>query len=205
MLSQAAGKIVNEIPEAKGLRFDEMLRVALATPTITEIVKYIEEKRNSIEQRMKKESDDISLEKMTVHKVVYVLGREKDKWGDALVRVLTNADILVKKIKDERLKIEIMKDIEIRDKYLFISQDNISRILAEVSELLAQGTIIQKVFMLNPESASSNDFYLGDVDILNSTQSVINSWKAAVLGEVKTYEKNSDEICSVIRKELIDE
>lgn len=205
LLSQAAGKIVNEIPEAKGLRFDEILRVALATPIITEIVKYIEEKRNSNEQRMKKESNNISLEKLTVHKIVYVLGREKDKWGDALEQVLTDADILVKKIEDERLKMEIIEDVEIRNKYLFISQDNISRILAEISELLAQGTIIQKVFMLNPERASGNDFYLGDVGILNSTQSVIDSWKAAVLGEVKTYEINSDEISSVIRKELIDE
>lgn len=202
LLSQAAGKIVNEIPEAKSLRFDEILRVALATPMIMEISKYVEEKATIVEQKVERGSNDVPVKTRTVHKVVYVSGRDKNEWSEALADTLADSDILIKEIADERLKTEVKADIEIGIKYLFISQDNVSEILAEASELLAQGIIIQKVFLLNPESANSNDLYLGDVAIMNGTQPAIDSWKAAVLGEVKTYKENSNEICNMVKREL---
>lgn len=53
LLSQASGKIVNEIPEASGLRFDEILRVALVTPMIKMISEYIERKNSESKQKKK--------------------------------------------------------------------------------------------------------------------------------------------------------
>ena len=202
LLSQAAGKIVNEIPEAKELRFDEILRVALAEPKIIEIAKYVKEKDDETDLSVEVENDVIQTKVQIMHKAVYVLGEDKTEWGAALTKTLDTTEVFVKEINSEKLKAEIEADTEVESKWLFISQANISGILAEIGELLAQGIAMEKVFLLNPERAKDNDLYLGDIVILNGTRGVIDSWKEAALGEVETYEVDFDEICSVIKKEI---
>ena len=205
LLSQVAGKIVNEIPEAKGLRFDEILRIALAEPTIIEIAKYVKEKNDETDTAIKTENDVTQTNVQVGHKAVYVLGEDKAEWGAALTKTLTTTDVFVKEVSRKRLKTEIKKDTEVKSKWLFISQANISEILVEIGELLAQGITIERVFLLNPERAKDNDLYLGDMVILNGTQIAIDSWKEAALGGVEAYEVNFDEICGVIKKEIINE
>lgn len=174
LLSQASGKIVNEIPEASGLRFDEILRVALVTPMIKMISEYIERKNSESKQKEKVESNDVPVPTSATHNVMYILGSDKGKWKEALEKTMLDSDILVKETEKEKLKTEVKSDA-IANKYLLICKDNISEILAEVSELLAQEIIIQKVFLLNPEDAKNNDLYLGDVIVINGAPSVITA------------------------------
>lgn len=132
-----------------------------------------------------------------------VLGSDKGKWKEALEKTMLDSDILVKETEKEKLKTEVKSDA-IANKYLLICKDNISEILAEVSELLAQEIIIQKVFLLNPEDAKNNDLYLGDVIVINGAPSVIDSWKEAVLGDMKAYVGSFAETCNIIKKEIDD-
>lgn len=203
LLSQASGKIVNEIPEASGLRFDEILRVALVTPMIKMISEYIERKNSESKQKEKVESNDVPVPTSATHNVMYILGSDKGKWKEALEKTMLDSDILVKETEKEKLKTEVKSDA-IANKYLLICKDNISEILAEVSELLAQEIIIQKVFLLNPEDAKNNDLYLGDVIVINGAPSVIDSWKEAVLGDMKAYVGSFAETCNIIKKEIDD-
>lgn len=198
LLSQASGKIVNEIPEASGLRFDEILRVALVTPMIKMISEYIERKNSESKQKEKVESNDVPVPTSATHNVMYILGSDKGKWKEALEKTMLDSDILVKETEKEKLKTEVKSDA-IANKYLLICKDNISEILAEVSELLAQEIIIQKVFLLNPEDAKNNDLYLGDVIVINGAPSVIDSWKEAVLGDMKAYVGSFAETCNIIK------
>ena len=203
LLSQASGKIVNEIPEASGLRFDEILRVALVTPMIKMISEYIERKNSESKQKEKVESNDVPVPTSATHNVMYILGSDKGKWKEALEKTMLDSDILVKETEKEKLKTEVKSDAT-ANKYLLICKDNISEILAEVSELLAQEIIIQKVFLLNPEDAKNNDLYLGDVIVINGAPSVIDSWKEAVLGDMKAYVGSFAETCNIIKKEIDD-
>jgi amino acid adenylation domain len=134
---------------------------------------------------------------------MYILGSDKGKWKEALEKTMLDSDILVKETEKEKLKTEVKSDA-IANKYLLICKDNISEILAEVSELLAQEIIIQKVFLLNPEDAKNNDLYLGDVIVINGAPSVIDSWKEAVLGDMKAYVGSFAETCNIIKKEIDD-
>lgn len=201
LLSQAAGKIVSEIPEAEGLRFDEILRIALAAPTITEISRYVTEKGAAAHPETAEESCTKPIETPEFHKVVYVCGEE----DTVLTEGLKTSGALVKKTDWESLKAAATEDAEISDKYLLIFQSEVSEILAGASELLAEGVGIKKVFLVNPESAKINDLYLGDAVIINGTQPVIDSWKAAVLGEISEYKGNSDELYHLIKREFDDE
>ena len=88
--------------------------------------------------------------------------------------------------------------------YLIVAQ-NVSEVLVQASELLAQGICFKKVFLLEPEKANINDLYLGDIVIINGSQRVIDSWENAVIGNVTNYETSTDDICEIIIKELTDE
>lgn len=205
LLSQAAGKIANEILEAKDLRFDEILRVALATPTIAKIARYIGEQSDIVKQKSGIGHKNIFGEILSIHKIIYVIGMNKKEWTERFDKELNNYEILVKEIEGHELKEEIQANIEIANKYLFIDSNNVLDILKEAGELLAQGIIINKVFLVNPENATNNDLYLGDMVIINGTQQVIDSWRSAVLGTVKVYNGEIKEICDVVKKEVKNE
>ena len=46
LLSQISGRIVSDIQEAQGMRFDEILRASLTMPTIMGIAQYISDCKN---------------------------------------------------------------------------------------------------------------------------------------------------------------
>lgn len=142
---------------------------------------------------------------LSIHKIIYVIGMNKKEWTERFDKELNNYEILVKEIEGHELKEEIQANIEIANKYLFIDSNNVLDILKEAGELLAQGIIINKVFLVNPENATNNDLYLGDMVIINGTQQVIDSWRSAVLGTVKVYNGEIKEICDVVKKEVKNE
>ena len=195
ILSQAAGKIVNEIPQADGLRFDEVLRVALSSPTIREISGYLENKEHD---RILEEQEEQQFDQR-----LYLLGREDGAAID-LIKKLAGLGIAGKQVACRDLKDEVRSDKNKKAPYVVIFEDEISPILSELSELSAQGIAIKKVFFVNPQNAGANDLYLGDAVIIQGTQAAVSSWKEAILGDVKIYDAGTGDIAGIIRKEMDD-
>lgn len=205
LLSQAAGKMVNEIKEAKRLRFDEILRVALSTPTVLEIAHYIKKNGNIENQTGEKNITDEKKETQNSLAVLYVFSRTDEDFCNKLVQEMNTEKVYCKKADNHSLKKSIKEDAMIQDKYIATFADCASEGLAGASELLAQGTIIKKVFLIYPEMAKESDLYLGDIVLLNATQTVVESWRAAVLGDIVNYNCKNEEICEVITRELTNE
>ena len=70
------------------------------------------------------------------------------------------------------------------------------------SELLGENIIINRIFLINPSKAKESDLYLGDISIIDGNSVAIKSWEKAVLGNVREFESNSNDIFDIIMREL---
>ena len=75
-------------------------------------------------------------------------------------------------------------------------------ILGKASELLGENIIINRIFLINPSKAKESDLYLGDISIIDGNSVAIKSWEKAVLGNVREFESNSNDIFDIIMREL---
>lgn len=50
--------------------------------------------------------------------------------------------------------------------------------------------------------AKESDLYLGDISIIDGNSVAIKSWEKAVLGNVREFESNSNDIFDIIMREL---
>lgn len=197
LLSQAAGRIVKEIPKAKDIRFDEILRVALAKSTIASIAEYIEtsvatEKENEIPVD---DTDDLS-EDYSVRLVV-------DK---GMAHVIDNLETRAKekKISCNICDIgNIKKNIASKDKdntFILSGGDGANKIIEIASELLTQGNSIDRIVLVDPGKPEENTFYLGDIVLACEDEEISGLWKDCVLGEVT--ECNKDEVLDVLAEDI---
>lgn len=74
--------------------------------------------------------------------------------------------------------------------------------MAKASELLGENIIINRIFLINPSKAKESDLYLGDISIIDGNSVAIKSWEKAVLGNVREFESNSNDIFDIIMREL---
>lgn len=62
--------------------------------------------------------------------------------------------------------------------------------------------VINRIFLINPSKAKESDLYLGDISIIDGNSVAIKSWEKAVLGNVREFESNSNDIFDIIMREL---
>ena len=62
--------------------------------------------------------------------------------------------------------------------------------------------LINRIFLINPSKAKESDLYLGDISIIDGNSVAIKSWEKAVLGNVREFESNSNDIFDIIMREL---
>lgn len=74
--------------------------------------------------------------------------------------------------------------------------------ITKASELLGENIIINRIFLINPSKAKESDLYLGDISIIDGNSVAIKSWEKAVLGNVREFESNSNDIFDIIMREL---
>ena len=168
LLSQASGKIVNEIPEASGLRFDEILRVALVTPMIKMISEYIERKNSESKQKEKVESNDVPVPTSATHNVnkeiptAIMLGNSKPLslkktveyiWTGAVVQALECLFSMDKTKKMQMAQYQIFvsrlwSEISRKTGYLNLVNYNNSGNNEEIfDELQKKGLLEEKIFV----------------------------------------------------------
>ena len=56
--------------------------------------------------------------------------------------------------------------------------------------------------MIPSEFVKESDLYLGDISIIDGNSVAIKSWEKAVLGNVREFESNSNDIFDIIMREL---
>lgn len=72
LLSQISGRIVSDIQEAQGMRFDEILRASLTMPTIMGIAQYISDCKNPSKNQMHSNAGNQTRNSYTAHEVEIV-------------------------------------------------------------------------------------------------------------------------------------
>ena len=72
--------------------------------------------------------------------------------------------------------------------------------ITKASELLGENIIINRIFLINPSKAKESDLYLGDISIIDGNSVAIKSWEKAVLGNVREFESNSNDIFDIIMR-----
>ena len=86
--------------------------------------------------------------------------------------------------------------------YIIAFSEMASLCITKASELLGENIIINRIFLINPSKAKESDLYLGDISIIDGNSVAIKSWEKAVLGNVREFESNSNDIFDIIMREL---
>lgn len=86
LLSQISGRIVSDIQEAQGMRFDEILRASLTMPTIMGIAQYISDCKNPSKNQMHSNAGNQTRNSYTV---VYIFGDNENEIRDVLIEKLS--------------------------------------------------------------------------------------------------------------------
>lgn len=94
------------------------------------------------------------------------------------------------------------EDISVKKKYIIAFSEMASLCITKASELLGENIIINRIFLINPSKAKESDLYLGDISIIDGNSVAIKSWEKAVLGNVREFESNSNDIFDIIMREL---
>lgn len=111
------------------------------------------------------------------------------------------------KIDRKGLAESIQKNIKVKHnakakKYIIAFSEMASLCITKASELLGENIIINRIFLINPSKAKESDLYLGDISIIDGNSVAIKSWEKAVLGNVREFESNSNDIFDIIMREL---
>lgn len=133
----------------------------------------------------------------------------KLKYKDSKGNFTENSKEKVKKYKEEI--IEILKKKQTIDEFItdndyetnvYPFSEMASLCITKASELLGENIIINRIFLINPSKAKESDLYLGDISIIDGNSVAIKSWEKAVLGNVREFESNSNDIFDIIMREL---
>ncbi|MFR2489008.1 MAG: non-ribosomal peptide synthetase [Coprococcus comes] len=199
LLSQISGRIVSDIQEAQGMRFDEILRASLTMPTIMGIAQYISDCKNPSKNQMHSNAGNQTRNSYTV---VYILGDNENEIRDVLIEKLSASNISCKRVGGQEIIERCHEDISVKKKYIIAFSEMASLCITKASELLGENIIINRIFLINPSKAKESDLYLGDISIIDGNSVAIKSWEKAVLGNVREFESNSNDIFDIIMREL---
>lgn len=199
LLSQISGRIVSDIQEAQGMRFDEILRASLTMPTIMGIAQYISDCKNPSKNQMHSNAGNQTRNSYTV---VYIFGDNENEIRDVLIEKLSASNISCKRVGGQEIIERCHEDINVKKKYIIAFSEMASLCITKASELLGENIIINRIFLINPSKAKESDLYLGDISIIDGDSVAIKSWENAVLGNVREFESNSNDIFDIIMREL---
>ena len=199
LLSQISGRIVSDIQEAQGMRFDEIVRASLTMPTIMGIAQYISDCKNPSKNQMHSNAGNQTRNSYTV---VYIFGDNENEIRDVLIEKLSASNISCKRVGGQEIIERCHEDISVKKKYIIAFSEMASLCITKASELLGENIIINRIFLINPSKAKESDLYLGDISIIDGNSVAIKSWEKAVLGNVREFESNSNDIFDIIMREL---
>ena len=189
-------------PEGKGrfsMRFDEILRASLTMPTIMGIAQYISDCKNPSKNQMHSNAGNQTRNSYTV---VYIFGDNENEIRDVLIEKLSASNISCKRVGGQEIIERCHEDINVKKKYIIAFSEMASLCITKASELLGENIIINRIFLINPSKAKESDLYLGDISIIDGNSVAIKSWEKAVLGNVREFESNSNDIFDIIMREL---
>ena len=155
----------------------------------------------------------ISIEKNQMHSnagnqtrnsytVVYIFGDNENEIRDVLIEKLSASNISCKRVGGQEIIERCHEDINVKKKYIIAFSEMASLCITKASELLGENIIINRIFLINPSKAKESDLYLGDISIIDGNSVAIKSWEKAVLGNVREFESNSNDIFDIIMREL---
>lgn len=185
--------------EIEGMRFDEILRASLTMPTIMGIAQYISDCKNPSKNQMHSNAGNQTRNSYTV---VYIFGDNENEIRDVLIEKLSASNISCKRVGGQEIIERCHEDINVKKKYIIAFSEMASLCITKASELLGENIIINRIFLINPSKAKESDLYLGDISIIDGNSVAIKSWEKAVLGNVREFESNSNDIFDIIMREL---
>lgn len=194
---EAALRRIQGITE--GMRFDEILRASLTMPTIMGIAQYISDCKNPSKNQMHSNAGNQTRNSYTV---VYIFGDNENEIRDVLIEKLSASNISCKRVGGQEIIERCHEDISVKKKYIIAFSEMASLCITKASELLGENIIINRIFLINPSKAKESDLYLGDISIIDGNSVAIKSWEKAVLGNVREFESNSNDIFDIIMREL---
>lgn len=130
-------------------------------------------------------------------KIVVILPR-----GIGQVAALLGILAIGKRVGGQEIIERCHEDISVKKKYIIAFSEMASLCITKASELLGENIIINRIFLINPSKAKESDLYLGDISIIDGNSVAIKSWEKAVLGNVREFESNSNDIFDIIMREL---
>lgn len=81
------------------------------------------------------------------------------------------------------------------------SKEKVKKYKEEIIEILKKKQTIDE-FITDNDYEKESDLYLGDISIIDGNSVAIKSWEKAVLGNVREFESNSNDIFDIIMREL---
>lgn len=165
LLSQISGRIVSDIQEAQGMRFDEILRASLTMPTIMGIAQYISDCKNPSKNQMHSNAGNQTRNSYTV---VYIFGDNENEIRDVLIEKLSASNISCKRVGGQEIIERCHEDINVKKKYIIAFSEMASLCITKASELLGENIIINRIFLINPSKAKESDLYLDQLVIVNT-------------------------------------
>lgn len=111
LLSQISGRIVSDIQEAQGMRFDEILRASLTMPTIMGIAQYISDCKNPSKNQMHSNAGNQTRNSYTV---VYIFGDNENEIRDVLIEKLSASNISCKRVGGQEIIERCHEDISVK-------------------------------------------------------------------------------------------
>lgn len=144
LLSQISGRIVSDIQEAQGMRFDEILRASLTMPTIMGIAQYISDCKNPSKNQMHSNAGNQTRNSYTV---VYIFGDNENEIRDVLIEKLSASNISCKRVGGQEIIERCHEDINVKKKYIIAFSEMASLCITKASELLGENIIITGMYM----------------------------------------------------------
>ncbi len=197
LLSQAAGRIVKEIPGAQNIRFDEILREALSKSTVASIAGYIES--TGEKESESKEVTDKTVEDSFEYSARLVVDKESAAVIDDIEAKAKDKKILCNICDLGNMKNNIL-DKGDDDTYILSAGDGANKVVEIASELLTKGDTVKKIALIDPVKPKDNTFYLGDIVIACEDAEISELWKECVLGDVTECNKN--EVLDILAEEI---
>ena len=168
-------------------------------PTIMGIAQYISDCKNPSKNQMHSNAGNQTRNSYTV---VYIFGDNENEIRDVLIEKLSASNISCKRVGGQEIIERCHEDINVKKKYIIAFSEMASLCITKASELLGENIIINRIFLINPSKAKESDLYLGDISIIDGNSVAIKSWEKAVLGNVREFESNSNDIFDIIMREL---
>ncbi len=165
----------------------------------SQLAQYISDCKNPSKNQMHSNAGNQTRNSYTV---VYIFGDNENEIRDVLIEKLSASNISCKRVGGQEIIERCHEDISVKKKYIIAFSEMASLCITKASELLGENIIINRIFLINPSKAKESDLYLGDISIIDGNSVAIKSWEKAVLGNVREFESNSNDIFDIIMREL---